>query len=217
MNPYEALGVARDAAPATVKAAYRNLAKTAHPDTGGDRDAFEALQKAYAVLMDPERRAHYDATGEIMEKGPDNSQSAIMTCLTQAFEAAMQKAGKQGREPHQANMVEMMRDHLNLGIAARADENTKATEARTKWAAIRDRFHVPDGKPNVMASIIGARIAAVDDLIARHEAMDAEARGALEMLDGCEFEFDEPKMVSVKINPQARQMYYGNRLGGGWI
>ncbi len=40
IDPYELLGVARDADEAAIKAAYRKVAKTAHPDAGGDAEAF---------------------------------------------------------------------------------------------------------------------------------------------------------------------------------
>lgn len=63
MNHYETLGVARDATPTQLKKAFRMAAHKAHPDKGGDVEAFQAIQKAYAVLSDPERRAQYDATG----------------------------------------------------------------------------------------------------------------------------------------------------------
>ncbi|EJZ19219.1 J domain-containing protein, partial [Rhizobium sp. Pop5] len=59
-DPYDILGVERDADEAKVKAAYRRRAKVAHPDSGGDTEAFGILQKAYALLLDPLRRKVYD-------------------------------------------------------------------------------------------------------------------------------------------------------------
>lgn len=50
---YADLGIARDASPAAIKAAYRKRAKTAHPDAGGNADDFARLQRAYDVLSDP--------------------------------------------------------------------------------------------------------------------------------------------------------------------
>lgn len=65
---YDTLGVARDADAATIKSAYRKLALRYHPDrNNGDREAeenFKAINEAYAVLSDPEKRARYDRFGD---------------------------------------------------------------------------------------------------------------------------------------------------------
>lgn len=44
---YEVLEVSPDATPDEIKAAYRQLLHTAHPDKGGSQEAFAELQKAY--------------------------------------------------------------------------------------------------------------------------------------------------------------------------
>lgn len=65
MNLYEILGVPRNATTSTIKAAFRKLAGKHHPDRdGGDKEKFQEVQKAYAILSDDEKRAHYDQTGE---------------------------------------------------------------------------------------------------------------------------------------------------------
>lgn len=60
---YEVLGLRRDATAADVKAAYRRLAKTMHPDGGGTVGTFRLLREAYDVLSDPVARARYDSGG----------------------------------------------------------------------------------------------------------------------------------------------------------
>lgn len=64
---YEVLGVDKSADDATLKKAYRKLAKQYHPDTNqGDEAAaekFKEVQEAYAVLSDSEKRAQYDQFG----------------------------------------------------------------------------------------------------------------------------------------------------------
>lgn len=64
---YEVLGVDRGADDATIKKAYRVLAKKYHPDTNpGDAEAeakFKEASEAYAVLSDSEKRQKYDQFG----------------------------------------------------------------------------------------------------------------------------------------------------------
>ena len=64
---YEVLGVAKDADEATIKKAYRKLAKKYHPDTNpGDKEAeakFKEASEAYAVLSDADKRRQYDQFG----------------------------------------------------------------------------------------------------------------------------------------------------------
>jgi len=67
-NPYEVLGVARDASAEDVKASYRRLALKWHPDRNPDNQAeaeaqFKRVSKAYSLLSDPEQRAMFDRFG----------------------------------------------------------------------------------------------------------------------------------------------------------
>jgi molecular chaperone DnaJ len=72
---YETLGVGRDADEVELKKAYRQLALKHHPDRNpGDREAeerFKAINEAYAVLSDPDKRAQYDRFGRVDLSGVD--------------------------------------------------------------------------------------------------------------------------------------------------
>lgn len=61
-NLYRILHVQPEAPLEVIKASYRALMTTlgAHPDRGGSHDQAAALNTAYAVLSDPQRRAEYD-------------------------------------------------------------------------------------------------------------------------------------------------------------
>ena len=57
---YATLGVPPGASTAEIKAAYRALVKRHHPDAGGDQRTILALNAAWEVLRDGDRRRHYD-------------------------------------------------------------------------------------------------------------------------------------------------------------
>lgn len=75
-DPYQVLGVPRDADEGEIKRAFRKLAKTLHPDLNpGNAEAerrFKEVNQAYSLLSDAGRRARYDR-GEIDEAGEEKS------------------------------------------------------------------------------------------------------------------------------------------------
>jgi molecular chaperone DnaJ len=66
-DPYEVLGVQRDAGEQDVKKAFRRLARELHPDVNAHdpqaEEKFKEAAEAYEILSDPERRATYDRYG----------------------------------------------------------------------------------------------------------------------------------------------------------
>ena len=65
---YKILGVDRNIPQKDVRAAYRKRAKLFHPDLHPNdpkaKAKFQALNEAYDVINDPEKRAKYDKYGE---------------------------------------------------------------------------------------------------------------------------------------------------------
>ena len=65
---YDLLGVQRGADDAAIKAAYRRMAKECHPDRHNgcseQAERFKAINEAYDVLKDPQKRAAYDRFGK---------------------------------------------------------------------------------------------------------------------------------------------------------
>jgi molecular chaperone DnaJ len=66
-DPYEILGVARNASSEDIKRVYRTLARQHHPDTNSDPGAeerFKDITMAYEILSDPDKRQRYDMFGD---------------------------------------------------------------------------------------------------------------------------------------------------------
>ncbi|MDD4801541.1 MAG: J domain-containing protein [Syntrophomonas sp.] len=69
---YKALGISKTATQKEVQAAYRKLARKLHPDVNKKPDAedsFKAINEAYEVLKDPEKRKRYDMLGANWREG----------------------------------------------------------------------------------------------------------------------------------------------------
>lgn len=66
-DPYEVLGLPRDATDQDVKKAFRRLARELHPDVNAHdpqaEEKFKEAAEAYEILSDSERRATYDRYG----------------------------------------------------------------------------------------------------------------------------------------------------------
>jgi len=71
-DPYEVLGLSRDATPDEIKSAFRKLARQHHPDVNPNNpeseEKFKELGNAYGILSDPDRKAQFDRFGTTDEQ-----------------------------------------------------------------------------------------------------------------------------------------------------
>ena len=190
---YDVLGVKPDASPDDIKAAFRRAAKRTHPDHGGDIVAFRAVNNAYAILTDPEKRAKYEADGTT-DTAANNENAAALGLVQQLFEGIIQ-AMTQGQDPGDdrvgvANdVVQVVRDELDQRIHTIVDNiaNTHAMIARLK--KIAPRFHAA-GEKNVLRQMVEYRISGLERGIPEGARQLQLHQDALKALDGYSFEHD---------------------------
>lgn len=96
---YEVLGVPRTATPQELKAAFRSLARQYHPDVSKDHDAeekFKAINEAYAVLSDVDKRAAYDRYGHAGVNGAGGMPDFSTVDFSDIFEELFGFGGMRG-------------------------------------------------------------------------------------------------------------------------
>lgn len=98
-DPYEVLGVAKNASAKDIKSAYRKLAKKHHPDQNPNdpraKDRFAAANQAYEILGDEKNRAAFDR-GEIDADGKPRFQGFEGAAGGDPFAGFRRKGGAGG-------------------------------------------------------------------------------------------------------------------------
>jgi curved DNA-binding protein CbpA len=130
MNPYEVLGVPKNADAKAIKAAYRKQSAVHHPDKeGGSDEAFNRVALAHEVLSDPARRYRYDTLGRLdaSRVTPERVKLFIQDALQQVIDA--ERPDGSTDDPERENI----RDKMMLGLAgARMEIARRIRKAKVK-------------------------------------------------------------------------------------
>ena len=116
---YVTLGLNKDDNPdeAALKEAYRKLARTHHPDKGGDEEKFKEIAEAYEILSDPNKRKNYDQYGHdglSAHAAATAAAEAAAAAAAAEAEAVAAEAAKYGISPKDLNMYRATQaQHIN--------------------------------------------------------------------------------------------------------
>lgn len=187
MDPYEVLGVARDAAKAEIKQAFRRKAARNHPDRGGDAAAMSDLNHAHRLLTDDSKRAHYDRTGEEQELEDPLTRHARNTLLG----ILMKVAEAYSQEKFSGDIFAKARAIIQEGL-------DKAPEARRQMAKVeymlRKIRKAPAANPLILTALTNQHEGLKEQFRLNVEA----APLMLELLKGYAWEEDPPVDPEVK-------------------
>jgi curved DNA-binding protein CbpA len=180
---YETLGVNKDASPPEIKKAHRKRVAKAHPDKGGSKDEFLAVQLAYEVLSDEARRQRYDSTGQTSEPRGDQITSRLAALVAQTVFICDEK--------HE-NVLAAVRRKIESEIrAARAGIKEQRKKAdRLRSAA--DRISIKSkGEPNLLSTTLNQQAEEFERLASINEDGVSEAEQMLEILNSYEYRTDK--------------------------
>lgn len=212
MDLYNTLGVSKDATQADIKAAYRKLAQQHHPDKeGGDKEKFQAIQQAYAVLGDEDKRAHYDEHGTIAGQGPTPRDEA-MGMLVKALNQVIMQC-----DPDYTNILQstskMLKDTIAELKAIAADLGKKADKVRKA----SKRVSTVKGKDDSMSPIMAHLLASFTGPQAQAELQIKVAGIALDILKDHQYEVSQRTKESmytsedsIHFNDAINRMFRGH-------
>ncbi len=186
IDPYETLGVARNAGEAEIRAAFRQAAKTAHPDQGGDVDSFAQLTAAHELLKDPVRRKVYDDTGYDPDMADPKALKGLMM-----LEALVNEMILDERMPGSFDPVAAMRRKLSDDILKNRFHILELERHRDRVRHHIDRLARRPGT-DVLGSMLRARSQSITDAIRQTETQITAIEEAYGMLDGYAYELDAP-------------------------
>lgn len=210
MNPYEVLGVKKDADAATIKRAFRRKARQTHPDAGGSAAAFGAVTRAYAVLSDPARRRRYDEEGVCEEPRPDNRAAEVAGVLAGAFQATVGAVMRGGGNVAEVDVINRMKGHLRDAEKPLKENERDLGKAAAALEEVLARLTEKGG--TVLAEVARNELAGVRQGLeqARHQR---EVLGeALAYLDGCQYRREEPENPYGVLARASNTKYEGMNL-----
>lgn len=184
IDPYQLLGLERDADEAAVKAAYRKAAKSAHPDAGGDLDAFGRLNASYELLKDPVRRRVYDDTGYDPQLADATDLKGLMMLETLVNEMILDE-----RVPGSFDPVAGLRRKLTDDLLKARFHILELERHRTRVRQHADRIgRRPDN--DVLGAMLRARAQSITEAIKAAETQISAIERAYAMLEGYSYELE---------------------------
>ena len=159
-DPYRILEVGRAAPAAEIKLAYRRKVQVAHPDRGGDADAFMLVVKAFGLLSDPDARRLFDETGVIDDEAVKGYRREVAVILADMFDAAVATAVATGLKLEQVDFIKQMAAAVETGLAEARLKLRRIDGEIGALQGLRSRIRRTDADINLFAERVGAQVAA---------------------------------------------------------
>lgn len=209
MTHYDTLGVEPTATHAQIRKAYRRLAMRLHPDRNEPSDEitaeFQRVQEAYDVLSDPDRRAHYDQTGESKQR---NAQAEAEAQLANLFMTMLEKTDA----PEYSDLKAMVLQQINNQQTIMEHQIKDLERLARKYRSAVARIQRKTGKLNLIALSLEQKAVAVDR--SADDCRHAHTMGGVmkEILAEYDYRVDVREQEAKRAAPMVREFtIYGSR------
>lgn len=154
MTLYSDLGVTPDASTDEILKAGKKRQKETHPDRGGDQEAFVKVTRALTVLKDPDRRAHYDRTGEEGSSDPEAVEnSEAMSVISQAMAHVMGSA-----DPMTTDVMAEINRFIARNISNLRAQLAEADKQIKRTKEFKRRLKSPKEGPDPLGQMLDGQI-----------------------------------------------------------
>lgn len=192
IDPYDELGVSRDATPDEISAAFKKKAKANHPDHGGSPEAFDRVKQASVVLLDPAKRKKYDEEGTLDSNQPDNVMATAMEKVAQFFiQSLNEMSNNEQNNLDQFDLVAGGRLFFDQGIAS-SQKQISAVERQIKQFEKALKRLKTKKKNDIIATMLKQHIGGLRGNIAANKKQIAIFAKAKEILADYTFDPEEP-------------------------
>jgi curved DNA-binding protein CbpA len=184
---YDVLGVPSDADEATIRKAYRRVAKKAHPDAGGTSEDFEKVSRALRVLTDQRSRDQYDRTGDDTDREPDNDFAQALSVVRQSLDAVLMKVP----DPTRIDLVAEMKKVLTGKRAQIQHDIAGGMTDIKRIRKIAAKFKAKKKAPNYIGPMLASDAERIEGGVKNAEEALALVGRAILIIDDHEFDFEK--------------------------
>lgn len=186
---YHTLGLAKTATEAAIRKAYLKGAKKHHPDQGGNEADFRAVNLAYRVLSDQERRKKYDESGVFDEASIENERALMLDIIAQNVAAVIQNVNF---DVDRASFLEAVRANIKQNIQQGEQAILKYSTLLGRFDKVQKRLK-PTGADQSFISMVASQRAQVEEAKSRDRATMDRFKKALDYLKDYTYEIEVAK------------------------